>query len=173
MSRGLGRLQHFIKEQIYRAEREYRREQVALNGRNRFKPDPNFDPINEGVKDFTVIWWDVRRWVEENPDFNYGPLRISGPSESIKPIRVGPSGPIPEISPSLERSAKRALHTLVKRGEIARLWRREGELSRYVTKEMDQSLRETDKGFAEGFARLAKKGRTIEDSIKEFKSQQP
>jgi hypothetical protein len=93
MSRGLGRLQRFIKEQIYSAEREYKREMVALNGRR--KVDPDIENHDNGVKTFSVYWWDVRHWVEENPDFNPGPYRLSE---------------------SLERSTKRALHTLVKRG---------------------------------------------------------
>jgi hypothetical protein len=128
MSRGLGRLQRFIKEQIYRAEREYQREAVALKGREKLKP--GFDAFEDGVKRFCVYWWDVRRWVENNPEFNPGPYRLSE---------------------SLERSAKRALHTLVKRGEVACM---KGKISRYVTKEMDQQLAETGKAFAEGLARM-------------------
>ena len=171
MSRGLGRLQRFIKDQIYRAEREYRRESVCLSAR--MKLDPEFDPLDESVKCFWLTWPEIRILIEENPDFNRGPYRISGPTESIEPIEVGPSGPIyfPKISPSLERSAKRALHLLVKRGDIARIPPSERRyLTRYITKEMDQSLRETGKAFAEGFARMAKEGRTIEDSIAKFKS---
>ena len=57
MSRGLGRLQRFIREQIYRCEREYKREQVALNGRR--KIDPNIDDHDEGVKRFCFHWWDA------------------------------------------------------------------------------------------------------------------
>jgi hypothetical protein len=161
MSRGLGRLQRFIKERIYRAGREYRREVVAIKGRSRFKRDPNFDSLDEGVKRFTVCWWDVRQWVEGNPDFNRGPYRISGPSDSIEPIMVGPSGPIwfPRISPALERSAKRALHTLVKRGEVACLRGGAGYLHRYVTPETKRSLDETGKAIMEGFARMEAEGR--------------
>jgi hypothetical protein len=172
MSRGLGRLQRFIKDQIYRAERDYRREGICLFAR--MKTHPDFDPSAESVKSFWLTWPDIRMLVEENPDFNHGPYRISGPGESIEPIIVGPSGPIwfPRISPALERSAKRALHALVKRGEIAKLWKAPGPyLTRYVTKEMDQELRDTDKAFAEGFARLAAEGKTIEDSIREFKEE--
>jgi hypothetical protein len=119
MSRGLGRLQRFIKEQIYRAEREDKHESKILFAR--MKTHPDFDPLDEGVKSFWLTWPDIRILIEENPDFNHGPCRISGPSESIEPIKVGPSGPIPEISPSLERSAKRTLHSLVKRGDIVPL----------------------------------------------------
>jgi hypothetical protein len=118
--------------QIYRAEREYRREQVALKGREKVRP--GFDGFEDGVKRFFVYWWDVRRWVEENEEFNPGPYRLSE---------------------SLERSAKRALYTLVKRGEIVRVKGGDGHLNRYVTKEIDQSLRETGKAIAEGFARMA------------------
>jgi hypothetical protein len=118
MSRGLGRLQRFIKEQIYRAEREYKRECVALTGRGRVRPDDDED----GVKTFPVYWWNVREWVENNEDFNPGPDRLSE---------------------ALERSAKRALYTLVKRGEIVRLRGGDGDLNRYITKEMDQGLRAT------------------------------
>jgi hypothetical protein len=131
MSRGLGRLQRFIKEQIYRAEREYKREVVALNGRRRL--DADFDSFEDSVKRFVVYWWDVRGWVENNPDFNPGPYRLSE---------------------SLERSTKRALHTLVKRGEVACM---KGRVNMYVTKEMDQQLLETGKAFAEGFARMEAK----------------
>jgi hypothetical protein len=131
MSRGLGRLQRFIKEQVYRAEREYRREQVALNGRA--KLDTKLDAFDDAVKNFVVHWWDVRRWVEENPDFNPGPYRLSE---------------------SLERSTKRALHSLVKRGEIAQM-KANGYLAKYMTNEMDQSLTESTKKFMEGFARMA------------------
>ena len=171
MSRGLGRLQRFIKDQIYRAEREYKRESKILFAR--MKIHPRFDPCAESAKSFWLTWPGIRILIEENPDFNHGPCRISGPSESIEPIKVGPSGPIPEISPSLERSAKRALHLLVKRGDIAQ-WPPSDRryLTRYITKEMNQELSEGAKAFAEGFARMAKEGRTIEDSIKEFKSQQ-
>jgi|SRR5215469_11043673 len=116
MSRGLGRLQRFIKDRIYRAEREYKREQVALSGRRKLDPDYISE---DGVKRFTVFWWDVRQWVEDNPDFNPGPYRLCE---------------------ALERSTKRALHTLVKRGEIVRLRGEEGRLNKYITKEMDQSL---------------------------------
>jgi hypothetical protein len=110
MSRGLGRLQRFIKERMYRAEREYERERVALRGRERVKP--GFDAFDDGVKRFWFYWWDVRRWVEDNEEFNPGPYRISE---------------------SLERSTKRALHGLVKRGEIA--VDRPFRVNRYFTKE--------------------------------------
>jgi hypothetical protein len=135
MSRGLGRLQRFIKEQIYRAERDYKRESVALSGR--CKLDPDFDAFDDAVKRFIVFWWDVRRWVEDNPDFNPGSYRLSK---------------------SLERSAKRALHTLVKRGEIVRLRGEEGCVNRYITKEMDQNLSKTGKRFMEGLARMESDG---------------
>jgi hypothetical protein len=133
MSRGLGRLQRFIKDQIYRAEREYKRESVCLFAR--MKLNPKFDPGENSVKRFIVFWWDVRQWVEDSPDFNPGPYRLS---------------------PSLERSTKRALHSLVKRGEIVRLRGDEGRLNQYMTNEMNQSLNETGKAIAEGFARMAK-----------------
>jgi hypothetical protein len=155
MSRGLGRLQRFIKDQIYRAECEYKREGIILFAR--MKAHPGFDPINESVKSFWLTWPDIRILIEKNPDFNHGPYRIAGPSGSIRPIKVGSSGPIPEISASLERSAKRALHLLVKRGEIAQLPPSERRyLTRYITKETDQKLRETGKAIVEGFARMAK-----------------
>jgi len=152
MSRGLGKLQRFIKEQVYRAEREYRREIVALRGREKVKP--GFDAVDDAVKWFMVFWWDVRRWVEENPDFNRIPYRLSGPSESIEPMEVGPDGPIYflKISPSLERATKRALHTLVRRGEIVQV---RTKPARYLTKEMNKQLDETGKAIAEGFARMA------------------
>jgi hypothetical protein len=157
MSRGLGRLQRFIKDQIYRAEREYKRESKILFAR--MKIHPRFDPCAESAKSFWLTWPAIRILIEENPDFNHGPLRIRGPSESIKPIRVGPSGPIPKIGPSLERSAKRALYLLVKRGDIAR-WPPSDQryLTRYVTKEMGQEMREAGKAIVEGFARMAAKG---------------
>jgi hypothetical protein len=136
MSRGLGRLQRFIKEQIYRAEREYKRESVALSGRRRLKPD--LDPIEESVKNFVVNWYDVRNWVHYNPDFN--------PDSNYR------------LSEALERSAKQALHTLVKRGEIVRLRGGEGRLNQYITKEMDQSLNEGAKAVMEGFARMEAEG---------------
>jgi hypothetical protein len=116
MSRGLGRLQRFIKAQIYRADREYRRESVAMNGRR--KIDPALDPLDEGTRNFWLTWPDIRYLIEENPEFNPGPYRIS---------------------PSLERSAKRALQLLVERGEIARLrGGYSGYLNQYVTKEIYQ-----------------------------------
>jgi hypothetical protein len=168
MSHGLGRLQRFIRAQIYRAEREYKREGVAMSGRR--KVDPDLDPIDDGVKNFWLTWPEIRILIEKNPDFNHGPCRISGPSESIEPIKVGPSGPIPEISPSLERSAKRALHLLVKRGEIAKLWKAPGPyLTRYITKEMNQSLCDTGEAVAKGLARMEAEGQTIEDSIREYR----
>jgi hypothetical protein len=154
MSRGLGRLQRFIKEQVYRAEREYRHESGILRARE--KTHPGFGGFDDAVKSFWLTWPDIRFLLEENPDFNRGPYRISGPSESIEPIKVGPFGPIPEISPSLERSAKRALYLLVKRGEIAQIKPSDPRyLTRYITKEMDQELRETGKAIAAGFARMA------------------
>jgi hypothetical protein len=133
MSRGLGRLQRFIKEQIYRAQREYERESVALRGREKLKP--GFDGFDDSVKSIFVYWWGVRRWVEENPEFNPGPYRMSE---------------------SLERSTKRALHTLVKRGEIANF--PFGRLNQYMTKEMAQNLRGTGDAIAEGFARMEAAG---------------
>jgi hypothetical protein len=169
MSRGLGRLQRFIKDQIYRAEREFKRESVCLFAR--MKLDPKFD--DEGVKTFWLTWPEIRILIEENPEFNRGRLLISGPAGSIEPIRVGRSGPILQISPSLERSAKRALYLLVKRGDIVPLWKSDHRyLNRYITKEMHQHLNESGKAFAEGLARMAKEGRTIADDIREFKSQQ-
>ena len=133
-TRGLGKLQRFIKEQIYRAEREYKREAVALSRRRKVKPD--FDSFKEGMKAFWLTWPHIRYLIEENPDLNPGPYRIS---------------------PSLERSAKRALHLLVKRGEIVRM-KDERYLNRYITNEMDQSLRQTGKAIMEGFARMEKEG---------------
>jgi hypothetical protein len=171
MSRGLGRLQRYIKDQLYRAEREYKRESKILFAR--MKTNPDFDPIDETVKFFGLTWPEIRILIEENPDFNHGPFRLSGPTESIEPIRVGPSGPIPKISPSLERSAKRALHLLVKRGEIAKLKDgRPGYLTKYITKEMYQQsfAPEVMREVMQRMARMAKEGRTIADSIAEFKS---
>jgi hypothetical protein len=157
MSRGLGRLQRFIKDQIYRAEREYRRESVILF--RRMKRNPKFDPVDESVKPFWLTWPDIRILIEENPNFNRGTLRITGPAGSIKPIKVGPAGPILKISPSLERSAKRALYLLVKRGEIAQLPPSDRRyLTRYMTKETDQEMREAGKAIMEGFARMEAEG---------------
>jgi uncharacterized protein YaaR (DUF327 family) len=113
-------LQRFIREQIYRADREYRREQVALNGRGKVV-GPDFDAYDESIKRFVAYWWDVRHWIEENEDFNPGPYRLSE---------------------ALERSAKRALYTLVKRGEIVRIKGGDGDLNKYITKEMDERLRQ-------------------------------
>src|SRR6516165_3357663 len=156
MSRGLGRLQRFFKDQIYRAEREYRREGVILF--RRMKRDPKFDPVEDEVKNFWLTWPEIRSLIEENPDFKHGPYRIAGPSGSIRPIKVGSAGPILDISTSLERSAKRALYLLVKRSEIARLLPSERRyLTRYTTKETEQRLNEGAKAIMEGFARMAKK----------------
>jgi hypothetical protein len=148
MSRGLGRLQRFIKEQVHRADREYRTEADALEAAG---------GDDEPKGRFWLTWPDIRSLIEENPDFNRGPYRIAGPGGSIRPMQVGPSGPIPEISASLERSAKRALYLLVKRGEIVQIQPSERHyLTRYITKDMDQQLRETGKAIMEGFARMAK-----------------
>src|SRR5262249_30586059 len=133
MSRGLGKLQRFIKAQIYRAEHEYKRESAILFAR--MKLDPKFDPDENSVKCFFAYWWDVRHWVEENEEFNPGPYRMSE---------------------SLERSTKRALHTLVKRGEIANF--PFGRLNQYMTREMAENLRGTGKAIAEGFARMEAEG---------------
>jgi hypothetical protein len=130
MSRGLGRLQRYIKEQIYRAEREWKRENIALRSREKLKP--GFDGFNDSVKSFFLTWPRIRFLIEENPDFNPGPYRIS---------------------PSLEQSVKRALRLLVKRGEIAQ-HKSDNRLAIYMTKETDQSLRESSKAFMEGFARM-------------------
>jgi hypothetical protein len=146
MSRGLGRLQRFIKEQIYRAEREYKREMVALNGRR--KVDPDIENHDNGVKTFSVYWWDVRHWVEENPDFNPGPYRLSE---------------------SLERSTKRALHTLVKRGGIANF--PSGRFNQYMTNEMKECLTGTGNAIMEGFARMeAESGKPGTDAETEVAS---
>jgi hypothetical protein len=122
-------LQRFIKEQIYRAEREHGRESVALRGREKLKP--GFDGFDDSVKRFFAYWWDVRHWVEESEEFNPGPYRMSE---------------------SLERSTKRALHTLVKRGEIANF--PFGRFHQYMTNEMAENLRGTCKAIAEGFAHM-------------------
>jgi len=137
MSRGLGKLQRFIKEQIYRAEREYDRERVALEGRRRvilqrlgrdhFNRGER-DPFDDGVKRWVVYWWDVRRWVDQNPAFNPDPEQY-------------------RLSEALERSAKRALHGLVQRGEIVQ--DREGKYATYYTIEMQKRLEDIGKGFAE------------------------
>jgi len=110
---------------------------VALYGRGRVVPD--FDTFEEGVKRFLVYWWDVRRWVEENEEFNPGPYRMSE---------------------ALERSTKRALYSLVKRGEIYQeTWRKP---FRYMTKEMHQSLTEGSKEIMEGFARMEADDRGVD-----------
>ena len=145
MSRGLGKLQRFIKEQIYRAEREYDRERVALEGRRRvilqrlgrdhFNRGER-DPFDDGVKRWVVYWWDVRRWVDQNPAFNPDPEQY-------------------RLSEALECSAKRALHGLVQRGEIVQ--DREGKYATYYTIEMQKRLEDIGKGFAEDFKRAAAK----------------
>lgn len=128
-------MQRFIKEQIYRREREFKREQVALNGRGKVKPE--FDAYDNSVKRFCFLWWDVRNWVEGNPEFNPGPYRLSE---------------------SLERSTKRALYTLVKRGEIGCTPGGGGWRNQYMTVKMKQELMGTSKAIAEGFARMEAEG---------------
>jgi len=99
MSRGLER---FIKEQIYKADREYRAEEDALRAAG----------SDESPKHrFWLGWWEIKHRIEAEPKLNPGP----------------------ELSPSLQRSAKRALHRLVERGEIGRESHPDG--SHYMTKE--------------------------------------
>lgn len=125
MSRGLGKLQRFIKAQIHRAEREYHVEAQCLRAAGR-------DVVDDCERTFVLTWPDIRYLIEENQDFNPD----------------GPDGPY-RISKSLERSAKRALHLLVKRGEIARWRGGDGDLNTYMTSKMDQGLREaTEAAFA-------------------------
>jgi hypothetical protein len=136
MSRGLGRLQRFIKDQIYRVEREYQAEADALDAAG---------SDDEPKSRFWLTWPEIRILIEDNPDFNLDlPYRIS---------------------PSLERSAKRALHLLVKRGDIAR-WPTSDQryLTRYLTKETDQEVRNTGKAIMEGFARMEAEGTSPERS---------
>ena len=99
MSRGLGR---FIKEQIYKADREYRAEEDALRAAG----------SDESPKHrFWLGWWEIKHRIEADPELNPGS----------------------ELSPSLQRSAKRALHRLVERGEIGRESHPDG--SHYMAKE--------------------------------------
>jgi hypothetical protein len=128
MSRGLGKLQRFILDRMRRLDREHDREWRALIYRTGV--DPGFDPVGQCERNDFVYWWDVRRWVEDSEEF----------------------GPI--MSEALERSTKRALHTLVKRGEIVC---ERDRYNCYFTKERYQRMGKSYEAFMEGFSAWASK----------------
>ena len=136
MGRGLGRLQRFIKEQVYRVQREWDEECAAIEAAG-----SNDEPQGR----YWLWWFQIRSLIENDPDLNPGPYRIS---------------------PSLERSAKRALLNLVKRGEVAKvpggIGRMPGRsecLAAYITKETYQESfsDEADERWRQAFTQAAAK----------------
>jgi hypothetical protein len=114
MSRGLGSLQRFIKEQIYRKDGEYRAEQDRLDAEGS-------DDGPEGR--FWLFWWEIKWLISDDPALNK-------------------DAPKYRMSRSMERSAKRALHSLYKRGEVARIHVGSSDQWAYITPECDKGLDE-------------------------------
>jgi hypothetical protein len=126
MSRGLGKLQRFIKEQVYRADREWNEELDRLIAAK---------SSDHPKGTFWLTWPDIRYLIAENAELN----------------DLGPDC----MSETLERSAKRALHLLVKRGELAKITAPEGALTRYGTKGTDKAMEVGLEEFAEDLKRAA------------------
>jgi hypothetical protein len=115
------------KVRFPRVDREYHAEAERLEA-------AGSDDGPEG--DFWLTWPQIRILIENNEAFNPGPYRISE---------------------SLERSAKRALHSLVKRGEIGKM--ETSYLTRYLTKETDQGMTDAAEALLASLAKGRPKGK--------------
>ena len=104
MSRGPGKLQRFIKDRIYEQRRKWDEERAALEAAG---------SEDSPKSRYWLHWFEIRHLIEADPELNPGPDRMSD---------------------HLERSARRALRGLVKRGEVGRVEDVPGR-SIYITKE--------------------------------------
>jgi hypothetical protein len=67
-------LQRFIKAQIHRAERDYRVEAKCIYAVER--RIPKYDG-EEPLRTFWLTWPEIKILIEEDPDLNPGPYRIT------------------------------------------------------------------------------------------------